>query len=123
MSEVQSKFNRRLEERLPTQFPGFLLKAGLLAPIKVVDIAPKGIGFFSSERLNPGDIVEIELTRNEVKTFNPFVLEIEICNRFVHEQMDRYGARIIKHPEIYLEFLPSKKPYRSKFASTFAGLG
>ncbi|WP_130538310.1 PilZ domain-containing protein [Thiomicrorhabdus indica] len=122
MSEVQSTFNRRLEERMPTHFPGFLFKPGFQAPIKVVDIAEHGIGFFCNERLQIGDKVEIELTRNESKTFKPFTIEIEIRNRFINEQVDRYGAKITHSPEVFLDFIPKKHPAKSKLARSLGGI-
>lgn len=122
ITEAISILNRRIEERLPTQFPALLFKPGFQAPIKIIDIAEHGIGFFCNERLQAGDIVEIELTRNESKTFKSFVIEVEVRNRFINEQMDRYGAKVLCSPPVYKEFIPHKKPIRSKLASTLSSI-
>lgn len=122
MKETISTFNRRLEDRTPTHFPGLILKPGFQAPIKIIDIALHGIGFFCNERLQIGDLVEIQLTRNESKTFKSFVILIEIRNRFINEQVDRYGARIIKAPETYNDFLPKKQPPKNKLTNTLISI-
>lgn len=117
-SDNQSVINRRIEERTHTHFPGFAINDGFQTPIKVVDISAHGIGFFCNERLQAGDIIEIELSKNEIKTYQPFCIEVEIRNRFIHEQSDRYGAKVLSAPEVYYDFLPNRKPIKSKLAST-----
>lgn len=121
IDHLDSSINRRIEERSTTQFPAILFKPGFQTPITVIDISEHGIGFLCSERLQPDDIIEIQLTRNESTTFKAFTIFIEIRNRFVNERVERYGAKILNAPDMFQNFLP-KLSRKRKLSSTLSSL-